>query len=502
MKKHFYIFVAILLTAVSSAAHPLGNFSVNQFTWIEVGKKRVAIRYVLDMAEIPTFQLKGEIDANRDGGVSDAELDLYAEKMTPEIVSKLWLTINEEPLAIRAESRRAELQESAGGLQTMRLEWELAGEPADRSPVSRARFENRNFAERIGWNEIVLRPVGGINIFEANAFGSSLSDELKAYPPDNLAAPLAERAANFAFSMNAVPENAVPLADRDGQKSAAVEKDRLAELINVPEITPAIALFGLLVAFALGALHAMSPGHGKTVVGAYLVGSRGTVRHAAFLGLTVTITHTLGVFALGLVTLFASSYILPEKLMPFLSFVSGLLVLYIGLTMFKSRLLAALGWETAGHHHHHHEHPPGHEHHDHSHHGHERHDHSHHEHAHDSLTHTHDGHTHSHLPPDEISWKSLLALGVSGGLLPCPSALVLMLSAISMGRTGYGLVLTIAFSFGLAATLTGVGLVFLYVGKLFAGGRLAENRIVKTLPIASAFVIACIGAVICYNSVA
>lgn len=122
--------------------------------------------------------------------------------------------------------------------------------------------------------------------------------------------------------------------------------------------------------------------------------------------------------------------------------------------------------------------------------------------THDALTHTHDGHTYSHLPPDAVSWKSLLALGVSGGLLPCPSALVLMLSAISLDRVGYGLVLTTAFSFGLAATLTGVGLIFLFVGKAFAGTRLAENRIIKTLPVASAFVIACVGAVICYNSVA
>ena len=104
------------------------------------------------------------------------------------------------------------------------------------------------------------------------------------------------------------------------------------------------------------------------------------------------------------------------------------------------------------------------------------------------------------MPPEDITWKSLLALGISGGLLPCPSALVLMLSAISLGRVGYGLVLTLAFSFGLAATLTAVGLVFLYVGKAFGGSSLAQNRLVKTLPVFSAFVIACVGAVICYNS--
>jgi len=497
MKRHFYICIAILFFAISAAAHPLGNFSVNQYSRLEVEKSRIKIRQVLDMAEIPTFQMQGEIDADKDGTLSAGELNAYAEKLTPALLSNLFLTVNSQRTEIRAESKTVSLPAGAGSLPTLRIEWTLAGDLENSAAVNQVQFENKNFAERIGWNEIVLNRANGVNIFDSTAWGSGLSDELKAFPPENLNAPLRERVASFAFSTSAVPESAKPLQNRDGHATAAVAKDRLAELIDVPEITPAIALFGLLLAFGLGAMHAMSPGHGKTVVGAYLVGSRGTVKHAAFLGLTVTVTHTLGVFALGLLTLFASNYILPEKILPFLSFVSGLLVLYIGLTMFKTRLFSAFGRETAGHHHHYGEHP-----HDHD--GH-RHDHEHHgpeHHAPDAFTHTHDGHTHSHLPPEEISWKSLLALGISGGLLPCPSALVLMLSAISLGRVGYGLVLTTAFSFGLAATLTAVGLIFLYVGKAFGGVRFAENRIIKTLPVASAFVIACVGAVICYNSVA
>jgi nickel/cobalt transporter (NicO) family protein len=511
MKKHFYILIAVLFLAASAFSHPLGNFSVNQYSRLTVERSGIKIRQILDMAEIPTFQLRGEIDADKNETLSAEELDAYADRLTSGMLANLSLTVNNQPTEIRAESKNVILQEGAGSLPTLRIEWNLASAlPAFDSAVTRVNFENKNFAERIGWNEIVLNRAGSVNIFDANAFGNGVTDEIKAYPPENLNAPLAERAARFSFASGAVPENVKLLQNRDGHATAAVQKDRLAEIIAVPEITPAIALFGLLVAFGLGAMHAMSPGHGKTVVGAYLVGSRGTVKHAAFLGLTVTITHTLGVFALGLITLFASNYILPEKLIPFLSFVSGLLVLYIGLTMFKTRLFSALGWENGGHHHGHdhgHSHDHG-QHGDHSHghsHSHEDHSHEHHSHehhSHDGFTHTHDGHTHSHLPPEEISWKSLLALGISGGLLPCPSALVLMLSAISLGRVGFGIVLTTAFSFGLAATLTAVGLVFLYVGKAFGGSRLAENRIVKTLPVVSAFVIACIGAVICYNSVA
>ena len=485
-KFRFIILIAILLLAGSALAHPLGNFSVNQYSRLEVEKSNIKIRQVVDMAEIPTFQLQSEIDTDKNGVMSESELNAYAEKITPEHLANLALTVNNQPLEIRAESKNISLNEGAGNLPTLRIEWNLIGNLQNVIETNQVSFENKNFAERIGWNEIVVNRTNGINIFDSTAFGSGVTDELKAYPQESLNAPLAERTAQFLFSTNAIPANAKLLQNRDGHITATVQKDRLAELIAVPEITPAIALFGLLLAIGLGAMHAISPGHGKTVVGAYLVGSRGTIKHAMFLGATVTITHTLGVFALGLITLFASNYILPEKLIPFLSFVSGLLVLYIGLTMFKSRLFSVMGWRKVRHHHGEHFHSHG--------------EHTHDHHSHDESTHTHDGHTHSHLPPEEISWKSLLALGISGGLLPCPSALVLMLSAISLGRIGYGLILTTAFSFGLAATLTAVGLVFLYLRKFVGGSKLGESRLVKTIPVFSAFVIACLGAVICYQS--
>ncbi|MEP6903751.1 MAG: hypothetical protein ABJA66_18655, partial [Actinomycetota bacterium] len=381
MKRNFYILIALLIFVASVSAHPLGNFSINQYSRLEVEKTKIKIRQVLDIAEIPTFQLSSEIDTDKNGTLSAEELNAYAEHLTPEHLANLSLTVNNQPTEIRAESKNVLLQTGAGNLPTLRIEWNLASDVSNLAEINQVKFENKNYAERIGWNEIVLNRVGSVNIFNSTAFGSALTDELKAYPQENLNAPLAERTASFAFSTNVAPENAKILQNRDGHATAAVQRDKLAELIAVPFITPAIALFGLLLAFGLGAMHAMSPGHGKTVVGAYLVGSRGTVKHAAFLGLTVTITHTLGVFALGLITLFASNYILPEKLMPFLSFVSGLLVLYIGLTMFKTRLFSAFGWQSGGHHH-------------------GEHSHEHHltvEHSnspdHDEFTHTHDGNT-------------------------------------------------------------------------------------------------------------
>jgi nickel/cobalt transporter (NicO) family protein len=499
------LFFSLTFTVFTSA-HPLGNFSVNSFTRIEVEKTRVRLNCILDMAEIPAFQESQKIDADQNGTLEQPELDAYLENLTAQFAANLNLLIDDRRVPIQTVSKDVSRPAGAGNLPTLRIEWTFTGEnPAtDKTAVQRLKFENNNYKERVGWNEIVINRAAGVNIFDGNAFGSALTDELKTYPEDMLAAPLAEKSAEFSFTAAAVPEGARLLRNRNGSASAPVQKDKFAELIAVPEITPAIALFGLLLAFGFGALHAMSPGHGKTVVGAYLVGSRGTLKHAVFLGLTVTITHTLGVFALGLVTLFASNYILPEKMLPFLSFVSGLLVFFIGVSLFKDRLFGAFGWQ--GHHGH-----DGHAHrHDHDEDAHHAHDGHHHrpepyaldEHAHDGLTHTHGGSTHTHLPPENITWGSLLALGISGGLLPCPSALVLMLSAISLGRVGYGLILTLVFSFGLAATLTAVGLVFLFIGKAFGGTKLAGSRIFRTLPVASAFVIACVGAVICYNSLA
>ena len=500
MRTKLYL-LSVLFTfifAAAAMAHPLGNFSVNQYSRLEVEKSVIKIRQVLDLAEIPTFQEQAAIDADKDGTLSEDELNAYAERITPQFLANLRLSVNNQPLEIRAESKEITTPPGAGNLPTLRIEWNLIADLPNNNAVNQVVFENKNYAERLGWNEIVVNRLSGINVFDSTAFGSGITDELKAYPQETLNAPLSERTAQFSYAFGAMPENAVILQNRDGHKTAAVQTDRLAELIAVPEVTPSIILFGLFLAFGLGAIHAMSPGHGKAVVGAYLVGSKGTPKHAIFLGLTVTITHTLGVFALGLITLFASNYILPERLIPFLSFVSGLLVLYIGLTMFKSRLFTLLGWEKAGHHHgHSHDHAPDQEH---SRGEQKHHNHSPDEHSHDNFTHTHDGNTHTHLPPENISWKSLLALGISGGLLPCPSALVLMLSAISLNRVGYGIVLTLVFSFGLAATLTAVGLLFLYVGKAFGNSGLAENRILKTLPVFSALIIACLGAVICYNS--
>ena len=254
-------------------------------------------------------------------------------------------------------------------------------------------------------------------------------------------------------------------------------------------------LIAIAGSFVWGAMHAVSPGHGKTIVGAYLVGSRATPQHAVFLGLTTTITHTLGVFALGLVALFASKWIVPEQIYPWLSFISGLLVVIIGLNLLSNRLpkIKLLSKKSSAHSHdqHGHDHHPHHDHdHDHS------HDHTHdhdHGHAHHG-GHTH--HDHSHLPPgangEPVTWRSLLALGISGGIVPCPSALVVLLSSVALNRTGFGLLLVLAFSLGLAATLTGIGLL-LVGGKRIFDRFPTQGKLLRGLPAVSALLITLFG---------
>lgn len=489
------LIVLLLGLLISVVAHPLGNFTINHFARIEAGSDRAKIRYVVDLAEVPTFQESQTADADQNGALSQAELNAYLDRVAPSYLAGLKLTADGAPVALNVEEKFIAQNPGAAGLLTMRMVFDLAGEWQPVAATSRLRFENSNQAERSGWREMMVTPMSGVTVFDGNIYGNSLTDELKVYPEDLLMAPLNERSGEWSVTRGAVPMNARLLTSRDGKPVVATRgwftewiSVQFAKLISVQTLTPGVVLFGLLLAFALGGAHAMSPGHGKTVVGAYLVGSRGTVKHAAFLGATVTITHTLSVFALGFVTLFASRYILPEKLYPVLSFISGLLVVAIGGSMFSKRLRALLG---GGNHVHDHSHS-----HDHGTHSPQYHEH---DHA-DGYSHDHgDGHTHTHAPPEKLTWRSLLALGVAGGILPCPSALVLMLGAISLNRVGYGLVLITAFSLGLASVLTAVGLAFVYGGKLMDKAPSAKG-VLRWLPVLSALVITVLGLVICYQA--
>jgi nickel/cobalt transporter (NicO) family protein len=460
--------------AVPAAAHPLGNFTINRYSRLELTRDRVRIHYIVDMAEIPAFQELGRMDADGDGTVSPAERRTYLAAVADSLRRGLDLVIDGRSLATEILSRDLATPPGQAGLQTLRLQIVLQAllPRSMGSGSQQARFRDTNYDQRLGWKEIVVNALSGVRLLACDVPQRDRSDALRHYPQDQLTAPLDVRRASWTFA----PATPSPDARRSRLSASRTftgrRPDRLAALMTDAPMTVPVILVSLLMATGLGALHALSPGHGKALVGAYLVGTRGTARHALILGFTVTLTHTAGVFALGLITLWASRYLLPERLYPWLGCASGLIVAGMGAGLLRRRLHAAAGSNPFFRH----EHGHGH---DHSAHG-------------PFHTHSHgEGHTHG-FADQAPTWRSLLALGISGGLLPCPSALVVLLGAMALHRIGFGMLLIVAFSLGLAAVLTVVGLLFVYACDLVR--RFPRSQaLLKHVPALSAAVIAAAG---------
>jgi nickel/cobalt exporter len=401
-----------------ASAHPLGNFTINRFSRIEVAGQRLYVVYVLDLAEIPTFQA-GHIDAQA-----------YARRLSRGAE----LMVGGRRAQLSAVSTALAHPPGAGGLRTTRLEVLFRG-PVVTGSTS-IEYHDTNYADRIGWKEIVV----GRN-------ARSTSDELRAYPKSLLQSPLDVTSVHATVAPTSDP---APVLTRGSTLQAPdrVADAGFAKLIGRDHLGFWVVLASLAAALFWGAAHALSPGHGKSIVTAYLVGQRGTPWHAALLGLIVTATHTVGVFTLGFVTLVLSQFVVPDHLYPWLNLASGLLVVSIGVSVLAAR------W---------------------------RHAHAHHHHRHDD--------------PAAPGFRSLFAVGVSGGLLPCPSALVVLLAAISLHRVAFGLLLIVAFSFGLALTITSVGLVAVLAKRVFARRSFAGAHVLRALPTVSAAVILLAGVV-------
>jgi ABC-type nickel/cobalt efflux system permease component RcnA len=423
------LLIAVALPAAAQA-HPLGNFTVNRFSAIDASGDRVYVKYVLDLAEIPAYQ---EGDRARRAGFA------------AEVARGLRLELDGRRAMLKTLASRTRSRPGAGGLTTLRFE---AVFEADRTG-SVLRFEDTNFAGRIGWREVVVRAERGARIVSSDAPATSVSDELRAYPADLLSEPLNDPTAGAELRAGSLPGRPPALGDA---APATRPDDGFASLIARDDLGLGVILVSLGLAFFWGAAHALSPGHGKTIVTAYLVGQRGTPRHAAALGLIVTATHTVGVFTLGLITLALSQFIVPEQLYPWIGLVSGLLVIGVGASVLLSRLRHRRAHAHGHHHHHDHHHGGG-----------------------------------------ELGWRSLTAVGISGGLLPCPSALVVLLAAISLHRVALGLLLIVAFSAGLALSIAGIGLAAIFAKRTF--GRLGfQGRVIGLLPAISALVIVIAGA--------
>ncbi|HEV8686083.1 MAG TPA: sulfite exporter TauE/SafE family protein [Gaiellaceae bacterium] len=410
-----------LALAPAAAAHPLGNFTVNRYSELTLAGDRVYVRYVLDLAEIPTFQ-----DGPR----------VRKPAFAQEAGRKLVLQLDGRRVTLRSLGRAVRTRPGAGGLDIMRFE---AVYESPRVRGSQLEFRDRNFASRRGWREVVVTARDGATVRSSTAPATSRSHALTRYPRALLTEPLHVDSATVSYRAGSRAGDPPALGALGPAERGSAGFERLV----TADLTPGFVLLSLVLALFWGAAHALSPGHGKAIVAGYLVGSRGTPRHAVLLGGIVTVTHTIGVFALGLVTLALSEFFLPEQLYPWLNLVAALLVVCVGVGILRARVRHARA-HAHGHHHH------------------------------------------------EV--RGLVGVGISAGIVPCPTALVVLLAAISLHRVGYGLVLILAFSLGLAAAVTGIGLVAVTAKRFF--GRLRfDGILIRALPAVSALIVIGLGVV-------
>jgi nickel/cobalt exporter len=469
---------AFLWGMPAASAHPLGNFTVNSYSGLVVRPDGVRIDAVLDLAELPTFQTRTtEIDTDHDGTASGAELGAWGRRTCATVAGAAKLRSDGSTLPLTVGRTAAAFRPGTAGLPTLRLECGLA---ADGPTGGQLDYRSGAYADRVGWREITA--AGDRMTVRGDVPRDSVSARLTSYPADLLASPLDVRTARLD-----VRPGGPALADGGtaaGVVSASRGVDALTraftDFVGRPRLSLGVGMLAVVLAVVLGAAHAFAPGHGKTVMAAYLVGERGSFRQAAVVAGTVTVTHTVGVLVLGAV-LTTAVVLAPTRVYAWLGVASGLLLVTVGATL-VSRVLRGRA-AFAGEHHHDHPHQHG-------------------------DPHSH-GHPHQHGPshspahpaavPVPIRRGGLLAMGFAGGLVPSPSAVVVLLGAVALGRTWFGILLVAGYGLGMAVTLAGLGYLLARWGRALdrrgAGGpTLAWLR--RTLPLVTASVVVLVGLVI------
>ena len=500
----------VVVGAGSAAAHPLGNFTVNTADRLVVTADGVLITHVVDLAEIPSVQLaqaRSGADTDGDGVLSDSELDDYAARECARTGPLLDVDVDGQDVRPTLSSSDGVATPGAAGLPTTRIE--CVYETGVR-PQESVAFSDPVAQERNGWREVSAASLCG-SLPTSTVPEQSPSDLLTAYPEDLLQSPVDVDSATFTVRGGAPCTGGSEAAGAVSSDEVAPRGlDRLSrtftDFLGRPDLTTPFALLSLAAAVLFGILHAVAPGHGKTVMAAYLVGQRGNRRQALQLGAVVTFTHTASVLLLGVV-LSLGALAAPELVVPFTEVLSGVLLAAVGgyLAVLAVRRLRAAGGHTHAEHEHPHDH--GHDQHDHDH-DHDQHD----DHGHAPLSptagtvavqarpleHTHGGRTHTHapLPEGRLTWKTLVSMGVAGGLVPSPSALLVLLSATALGRAWFGVLLVVAYGLGMAVTLTVAGLLLLRARALldrrgWSWGR--GRRLVALLPLGTAAVVVLVG---------
>lgn len=493
----------MLLGVQIASAHPMGNFSINHYAGIRVEKGLIEVRYIIDLAEIPTYQ---EIqNAGIVARLGDATLPPYLKRQAAAWDDGIRLEVDGQVVRLVPSTASAIFPPGAGGLPTMKIGVVYRGALRESRRAQRhLHYADSNFDGRAGWKEIVVTAGKGVTLLGPRQFGLDRSAQLTDYPTNLLNSPPQDVEAEFDYSEPAAPSvvpnpSASLAATPSSTTSAAREstpagplaaaqpaltlapnkqatpRNRFTELMIVPGMGLWFFVTAAFLAAGLGAAHALEPGHGKTIVAAYLVGSRGRTGHAVGLGLLVTAAHTAGVYALGAVVLYASKYVVPERIYPWLSIFSGLVIAVLaGYLLLRAWTgVAAADVREVG--------VP-------------------HAHWYSRRTGTAEGSASTYrveaATPDasselsterkSVPLKQLLLLGITGGIIPCPAALVVLLSAVSLHRVGLGLFLIVAFSLGLATVLIAIGIAMVKARGLLARWKTDSPLMKKWLPMCSA----------------
>lgn len=447
--------IAGLALPTAVVAHPLGNYTINHHHALVVGPDRIAIDSVIDMAEIPAFAERRRLDLDGDGTIDGSELERGRADGCGALADGLELRVAGSRVSLGLVAAGLSFPPGAGGLPTLRLVCGyVAMVPGGIAEPTTVTFIDETYPERLGWREIVatgdrmtLRAADGATI------QASRSSRLTTYPTDLLADPLDVRRIDLRVvpggplhppadvpdawpleagqvgspSTEAPPAGAVPVGSGEA----------IPGIFRSAELSPLLILLSILAAAGLGAGHALTPGHGKTLMAAALIGARGTVRQALGLGLSVAVSHTLGILALALLVAGADAALPADLVVRVLPLVAAVGFVVVGLAMSVGEVSRWRARRRAAH-----EHGIAHA---------------------AGLAHAHDehgdghGHRHEHGPRRPPGWRGLATIGLIGGLIPSTNALLILLAALAAGRAAYGVVLVGAFGLGMAAVLAGLG---------------------------------------------
>nr|WP_203544537.1 sulfite exporter TauE/SafE family protein [Desulfovibrio sp. JC022] len=451
----FTIFIVLIccLCGVSAQAHPLGE--VVQETTVMNEGSRLLIIY--DTSIGPSITATLIPDADHDGSVSGSEERKLSRDISGLLLPNLEVYLDDKQ--VTPELYYDSVSPAPGGYNNGLRSNLVYAIPLPKEDFGKhyLKFSDNNFQTgELKWLKWKVQADPQFSVVKTSPDSRELNYQF-------FAKKIEGQGASFPTPMPTVDDNGIKPSPQEDSSQAAL-KDYLAQ----ENLGPGAILFALGLAFFLGMGHALSPGHGKAMVAAYLIGRSGRIRDAFTLGTIVTITHVASVIVLGIAALLLSRYFLPGDLYPWLGAFSGSLVFAVGYMMLARRAV-----HSHGHSHHH--------------------DHGH------SHVHYH-GHTHDHGSGDApVSWWSMLSLGIAGGMVPCPTALVVLLASVAFGRIVFGLLLILAFSLGLAAVLIIIGILTVRASKLterFSGSR----RWIENLPVLSAGLVMLAGIAIALNA--